>query len=110
MDPELSGIVSTLGQTEAHYKSNALGMVGCILSVDEEMPQTNNPQVSDHKPRSWKRLVTDRAHAEVQITPMQRKQNVRDEENETEVGVMGKKFYAMDTTHKQMAKAAGQPC
>ena len=53
--------------------------------------------------------MIERAQAEIQITPLQRKRHVRDDENESEVGVTGKKFCTMDTIQEQTAKAAGQP-
>ena len=109
VDSELSGSVSTLGQTKAQNQSNMLGPVGCISSGDVEMLQTNGPYANENKSRGWKRLVIEQAHAEIQITPLQRKRHVRDDENETEVGVTGKKFCTMDTIQEQTAKAAGQP-
>ena len=109
VDSELSGSISTLGHTKAQNQINPLGPLGCASSGDVEMQKTNGPQVSDHKPHGWKRLVTERAHVELQNTPMQRKRQVHDEENENEVGVTGKKFCAMDIIYEQTAEAARQP-
>ena len=109
VDSELSGSVSTLGQTKAQNQSNMLGPVGCVSSSDVEILQTKGPYSNENNSRGWKRLVIEQAHAEIQITPLQRKRHVRDDENETEVGVTGKKFCTMDTIQEQTAKAAGQP-
>lgn len=73
------------------------------------MLPTSSPHGNNYKPRGWKRIVTKRPHAEVQLLTMQRKLSVHDEVNETGVGVKGKKHSAIDTTQKQMVEAAGQP-
>lgn len=67
-----------------------------------------SPQVTDYQPRGWKRLVTERPNDVVQLAPMQRKRSERDEVNETEIGVMGKKLCSKNTTQKQTAEAVGQ--
>ena len=72
--------------------------MGCVLSEDEDMLTIKSPQGNEYKARGWKRLVSDRPYAEDQITPMQRKRAVRDEEDEMEVEVLKKKFCAFDTT------------
>ena len=53
--------------------------------------------------------MIEQAQAEIQITPLQRKRHVRDDENESEVGVTGKKFCAMDTIQEQTTEVAEQP-
>ena len=109
VDLKSNGLVSILGQAKTHNTSTTLGIMGCGLSEDEEMLPIKSPQRNDYKARGWKRLVTDRPHADVQITPMQRKRTLRDEEDETEVGVLGKKLCAFDTTQQQTVEAARQP-
>ena len=109
VDLKSNGHTSFLGQAEAHKTLTMLGNKGRALSEDEEMLPAKSPQGNDFKARGWKRLVSDRPHAEVQTTPMQRKRVVRDEEDEMEVGVLKKKFCSFDTTQKQTAEAAGQP-
>ena len=88
--------------------------MGFATNGEVDMVQINSPHESENKPRGWKRLVIEWAHAGIQnttmqSTPIQRKRQVRDEENDKEVGVTGKKFCAMDTIFDQTAKAAGQP-
>lgn len=53
--------------------------------------------------------MTERPNDVLQLAPMQRKRSERDEVNETEIGVMGKKLCAMNTTQKQTEEAVGQP-
>ena len=110
----LSASDPTLGLSKAQNQINQLGPVGCDSKGDIEMPQTKGPRAIELKPRGWKRLVTERAHVETQSNtmqsiPMQRKRQVRDEENENEGGATGKRFCVMDTILDQTAEAAGQP-
>lgn len=109
MDPVSSGLVSTLGQVEAHYLPNTQGGTGCTFNAEEEMLPKSSPQGNNYKPHGWKRIVTEWPHDEVQLLPMQRKCSARDEVNEIEVGVLVKKHCVIDTTQKQTAKATGQP-
>ena len=110
----LNASVPTLGQSKAQNQITQLGPVGCDSKGDIEMPQTKGPHAIELKPRGWKRLVTERAHAKtqsntMQSTPTQRKRQVCNEENENEGGVTGKRFCVMDTILDQTAEAAGQP-
>ena len=105
---------TTLGLGKAKNQLNPQGPVGFASNGEVDMVQTNSPHAGENKPRGWKRLVIERAHAGIQNTtmqsmPIQRKRQVRDEENDNEVGVTGKKFCAMDTIFDQTAEVAGQP-
>ena len=114
VDSESNVFATTLGLGKAQNQLNPQGPVGFASNGEVDMVQTNSPHASENKPRGWKRLVIKRAHAGIQnttmqSTPRQRKRQVRDEENDNEVGVTGKKFCAMDTIFDQTAEAAGQP-
>ena len=114
VDSDSNASASTLGLGKAQSQLIPLGPVGLATNGDADLIQKNSPHASENKPRGWKRLVVERAHAGIQnntmqSTPLQRKRQVRDEEDDIEVEVMGKKFCAMDTIFDQTAEAAGQP-
>lgn len=95
----IDAAISKYDKTEVDLQSNGhTSILGCVLSEDEDMLTIKSPQGNEYKARGWKRLVSDRPYAEDQITPMQRKRAVCDEEDEMEVEVLKKKFCAFDTT------------
>ena len=71
VDSVLSASVPTLGLSKAQNQLNQLGPVGCDSKGDVEMSQTKGPHANELKPRGWKRLVTERAHAGTQSPTMQ---------------------------------------
>ena len=71
VDSDFNASATTMGLGQAQSQLIPQGPVGLATNGDADLIQKNSPHASENKPRGWKRLVIERAHAGIQNNTMQ---------------------------------------